>query len=244
MQARSGLLSGINDHGHVFQCFADLKRGHRQLKGQVGVAGRLPRGRGCKCAGGGAVVERLCVKRLESALADVRGGGYLARLGSPAGAAVHLPLAVAEEDADELACKALLVPIPLISVVGFLDAGHGIVKAALRPLVLVAAVIVGDGQTVGAAPLLVLGGVGLVVLGEKVLVFALGNVKGNDKLFPIEIVSGSRVVGDISTLRLRIVDNVDFHGQVTMLEAAPDVDIFSVTANEYKQACAAKDMDE
>ena len=53
----------------------------------------------------------------------------------------------------------------------------------------------------------------------------------------IEIASGSRVVGDISTLRLRIDDNVDFHGQVTMLEAAPDVDIFSLTAAEYKKAC-------
>lgn len=53
----------------------------------------------------------------------------------------------------------------------------------------------------------------------------------------IEIASGSRVVGDISTLRLRIDDNVDFHGQVTMLEASPDVDIFSLTAAEYKKAC-------
>ena len=53
----------------------------------------------------------------------------------------------------------------------------------------------------------------------------------------IEIASGSRVMGDIATLRLRIDDNVDFHGQVTMLEAAPDVDIFSLTAAEYKKAC-------
>ena len=53
----------------------------------------------------------------------------------------------------------------------------------------------------------------------------------------IEIASGSRVVGDISALRLRIDDNVDFHGQVTMLDAAPDVDIFSLTAAEYKKAC-------
>ena len=54
--------------------------------------------------------------------------------------------------------------------------------------------------------------------------------------YKIEITSGSRVVGDISTLRLRIDDNVDFHGQVTMLEATLDVDIFSLTAAEYKKA--------
>ncbi|MBO5731629.1 MAG: polymer-forming cytoskeletal protein [Treponema sp.] len=61
-----------------------------------------------------------------------------------------------------------------------------------------------------------------------------GDLYANSK---IEITSGSRVVGDISTLRLRIDDNVDFHGQVTMLEATPDVDIFSLIAAEYKKAC-------
>ena len=61
-----------------------------------------------------------------------------------------------------------------------------------------------------------------------------GDLKAASKL---EIASGSRVVGDVSALRLRIDDNVDFHGQVTMLEASPDVDIFSLTAAEYKKAC-------
>lgn len=53
----------------------------------------------------------------------------------------------------------------------------------------------------------------------------------------IEIVSGAVVKGDISAARLRIDDNVEFHGQVTMLETPPEVDIFSVTAEEYKLAC-------
>lgn len=71
-------------------------------------------------------------------------------------------------------------------------------------------------------------------------IFVAGEVDGdliaNSK---IEIASGSRVVGDIFALRLRIDDNVDFHGQVTMLDAAPDVDLFSLTAAEYKKACSA-----
>ena len=69
-------------------------------------------------------------------------------------------------------------------------------------------------------------------------IFVAGAVTGDLKAASkLEIASGSRVVGDVSALRLRIDDNVDFHGQVTMLEASPDVDIFSLTAAEYKKAC-------
>ncbi len=71
-------------------------------------------------------------------------------------------------------------------------------------------------------------------------IFVAGDVTGDlHAASKIEIASGSRVVGDVSTLRLRIDDNVDFHGQVTMLDAVPDVDIFSLTAAEYKKACTA-----
>jgi len=69
-------------------------------------------------------------------------------------------------------------------------------------------------------------------------IFVAGDVTGDLKAASkLEIISGSRVVGDVSALRLRIDDNVDFHGQVTMLEASPDVDIFSLTSAEYKKAC-------
>ena len=69
-------------------------------------------------------------------------------------------------------------------------------------------------------------------------IFVAGAVTGDLKAASkLEIASGSRVVGAVSALRLRIDDNVDFHGQVTMLEASPDVDIFSLTAAEYKKAC-------
>lgn len=68
-----------------------------------------------------------------------------------------------------------------------------------------------------------------------------GDVEATSK---VEMCSGSKIVGDVSTARLRIDDNVDFHGQVTMLESPPDVDIFSVTATEYKQACAIRSREE
>lgn len=67
-----------------------------------------------------------------------------------------------------------------------------------------------------------------------------GNVTATSK---VELCSGSKITGDITTARLRIDDNVNFHGQVTMLEASPDVDLFSVTAAEYKQACAARNAE-
>ena len=63
-----------------------------------------------------------------------------------------------------------------------------------------------------------------------------GDIEAKSKL---DIVTGGKITGDISTTRLRVDDNVELHGQVTMLDIPPDVDIFSVTAKEYKQACLA-----
>ena len=51
----------------------------------------------------------------------------------------------------------------------------------------------------------------------------------------IEMFSGSKVIGNIATSRLRIEDNVNFRGEVKMLDEVPDVDIFSVSAAEYKR---------
>lgn len=64
-----------------------------------------------------------------------------------------------------------------------------------------------------------------------------GNVTGN--IFAkerVEICSGSVVESDISTSRIRIASNVDYSGQVTMLDDEPDVDLFSVASDEYKNA--------
>lgn|SRR5574344_271883 len=68
-----------------------------------------------------------------------------------------------------------------------------------------------------------------------------GNVTGNlhaDER--VEMCSGSRVMGDVETARIRIADDVNFEGQVTMLESAPDADLFSVASAEYKQSLILK----
>lgn len=56
----------------------------------------------------------------------------------------------------------------------------------------------------------------------------------------VEMCSGSKVSGDVVTSRIRIADNVEFDGQVTMLDSVPDVDLFSVASSEYKKAMVLK----
>lgn len=64
-----------------------------------------------------------------------------------------------------------------------------------------------------------------------------GNVKGNlNALERVEICSGSVVESDITTARIRIANNVEYTGQVTMLDKEPEIDLFSVASPEYKQA--------
>lgn len=64
-----------------------------------------------------------------------------------------------------------------------------------------------------------------------------GSVKGNMNASErVEICSGSMVESDITTARIRIANNVDFNGQVTMLDEEPEIDLFSVASNEFKQA--------
>lgn len=64
-----------------------------------------------------------------------------------------------------------------------------------------------------------------------------GNLKGDmSAVDRVEICSGSVVEGNIKTSRIRIANNVDFIGEVNMIQKEPDVDLFSVASNEYKQA--------
>ena len=64
-----------------------------------------------------------------------------------------------------------------------------------------------------------------------------GNVKGDMNAGErVEICSGSVVEGNIKTSRIRIANNVDFSGEVSMIEKEPEVDLFSVASSEYKQA--------
>ena len=70
-----------------------------------------------------------------------------------------------------------------------------------------------------------------------------GNISASER---VEMCNGSKVKGNVETARLRIADNVEFEGQVTMLENEPEVDLFSVASDEYKQALLMKydDQDE
>ena len=52
----------------------------------------------------------------------------------------------------------------------------------------------------------------------------------------LEMRSGSTVHGNVSAARLRICDNVDFEGQVTMIDTDRIPDIFSMNGEEYKES--------
>lgn len=60
-----------------------------------------------------------------------------------------------------------------------------------------------------------------------------GKISAKDR---VEICSGSTVHSDITTARFRIANNVDFNGDVKMLEKEPEVDLFSVASSEFKKA--------
>ncbi len=68
-----------------------------------------------------------------------------------------------------------------------------------------------------------------------------GNLSATDKL---EMLSGSKVVGDIEASLLRIEDNVNFSGQVKMRDEVPDMDIFLVSPNEYRALVAKRSTKE
>lgn len=60
-----------------------------------------------------------------------------------------------------------------------------------------------------------------------------GDIEATER---VEICNGGSVMGDIVTVRLRIENNVDFEGQVTMLDKIPEEDLFSSSSEEFKQA--------
>jgi cytoskeletal protein CcmA (bactofilin family) len=53
----------------------------------------------------------------------------------------------------------------------------------------------------------------------------------------VEMQKGSKITGDVTTARLRIADDVDFHGQVTMIDRDREIskDIFDLSPEEYKK---------
>ena len=60
-----------------------------------------------------------------------------------------------------------------------------------------------------------------------------GNVEGKER---IELCSGSKVKGDLTSARLRIADNVEFDGKVSMIDEIPSTDIFTVGSQEFKNS--------
>lgn len=59
----------------------------------------------------------------------------------------------------------------------------------------------------------------------------------------VQLNSGSVVSGDIATRRLRIEDNVEFIGKVTMLEERRSPDLFSINPAEYKTTIRPEEDD-
>ena len=74
---------------------------------------------------------------------------------------------------------------------------------------------------------------------QSIVIFGtvIGNIEASER---IEMCAGSKVCGDVTTARLRIAENVNFDGQVTMLDEIPAVDLFTVASKEYKQALVLK----
>lgn len=60
-----------------------------------------------------------------------------------------------------------------------------------------------------------------------------GEIEASER---VEICSGGSVSGNIATARIRIESNVDFNGQVTMLDEIPDESLFASASQEYKQS--------
>ncbi|MCH5295601.1 MAG: polymer-forming cytoskeletal protein [Treponema sp.] len=67
--------------------------------------------------------------------------------------------------------------------------------------------------------------------------FVSGDINASDR---VELCNGSRVRGNISAARIRIADNVDFEGSVSMLEEEPSTDIFETASQEYRQSLIMK----
>ncbi|MBQ9238287.1 MAG: polymer-forming cytoskeletal protein [Treponema sp.] len=60
-----------------------------------------------------------------------------------------------------------------------------------------------------------------------------GTITAHDR---IEMCSGSTVTGDVSSARLRIANNVEFNGHVTMIDRMPETDLFLTASPEFKRA--------
>ena len=51
--------------------------------------------------------------------------------------------------------------------------------------------------------------------------------------------SGSRIIGNITAGKIKIEDNVDFQGKVSMLDSMSENDLFSMNTADYKESLLA-----
>ena len=70
-----------------------------------------------------------------------------------------------------------------------------------------------------------------------------GSVSGDICEERVEMCNGSVVHGDVKTARIRIAENVEFEGEISMLEKEPEVNLFDVASEEYKNALLLKSDD-
>lgn len=71
-----------------------------------------------------------------------------------------------------------------------------------------------------------------------------GTVSGDiDAPERLEMCSGSIVHGDVRTSRIRIAEDVEFEGEISMLEKENDIELFAVASKEYKEALVLKSDD-
>lgn len=68
----------------------------------------------------------------------------------------------------------------------------------------------------------------IIVLGQ-----VTGNLHAPEK---IEMKQGCKVIGNISSGKIRIEDKVEFQGKVSMINKASDLNIFSVSPAQYKES--------
>ncbi|MBR1402684.1 MAG: polymer-forming cytoskeletal protein [Treponema sp.] len=67
-----------------------------------------------------------------------------------------------------------------------------------------------------------------------------GDIEASER---VEMCTGSVVRGDVKTARIRIAEDVEFEGQISMIDEEPDVNLFSVASAEYKNALVLKSDD-
>ena len=71
-----------------------------------------------------------------------------------------------------------------------------------------------------------------------------GSVTGDiDAQERVEMCSGSVVRGDVRTARIRIAEDVEFEGQISMITKEPESNLFAVASKEFKEALVLKTDD-